>query len=205
MKKKLFKTLGIIACAVLLIGGSIAGTYAYLTSTKTTKNVFTVGNVTISLDEANVNELGQKINEDRVTPAGDYSYEFKLIPGREYKTNPTIRVEDGSEDCWLFVELEYGIASVLDTEDIATQLTAKGWEKLGNTDVYYYKNGTVAEKTNVPVFDSFKILGTATNDTIADCAETSRYIAITAYAIQAEGFATAEAAWTAASGEFNGN
>ena len=203
MKTKLLKTLGIIACAVLLIGGSIAGTYAYLTSKATTKNVFTVGNVTISLDEANVNELGQKENEDRVTPAGDYSYEFKLIPGREYNTNPTIEVGADSETCWLFVEIEYGIAGILDITNLEAQLNAKGWAKLGNSDVYYYTNGAVAKETRVPVFDYFKILGSATSETIAACGD-DKSIAITAYAIQADGFATAEAAWTAASGEFNG-
>lgn len=50
--------------AVLLVAASVMGTLAYLTSTDTVKNTFTVGKVAITLDEAEVTEYGEA-----VTPA----------------------------------------------------------------------------------------------------------------------------------------
>ncbi len=52
MKK--FKALLVVACALLLVAASVFGTMAYLTSTDTVTNTFTVGSVAIKLDEADV-------------------------------------------------------------------------------------------------------------------------------------------------------
>ena len=191
MKKKLFKTLGIIACAVLLIGGSIAGTYAYLTSTATTQNTFTVGNVKITLNESYNDELGSFVEDE---------YSYKLIPGRTYIKDPTINVLEGSEDCYLFVKIEDGISGIQDTKTIATQLADNGWKVLGgegNDVVYYYTNGNsgnpVTERTSVNVFSSFKILGSVKNEDLE--AYASARIVVTAYAVQADGFEDVYDAW----------
>ena len=56
MKKS--KAILMALCAVLLVAASVMGTLAYLTSTDTVTNTFTVGNVQIKLDEAKVNEEG---------------------------------------------------------------------------------------------------------------------------------------------------
>ena len=52
------KALLLTLCAVLLVAASVMGTMAYLTSTDKVENTFTVGNVTITLDEAKVNTDG---------------------------------------------------------------------------------------------------------------------------------------------------
>ena len=65
MKK--FKALLVVACALLLVAASVFGTMAYLTSTDTVTNTFTVGKVAIKLDEAKVNTDGTPVaNSERV-------------------------------------------------------------------------------------------------------------------------------------------
>lgn len=59
------KALLMSLCAVLLVAASVLGTMAYLTDSKDVKNTFTVGNVTIKLDEAKVDEKGNLVkNQD---------------------------------------------------------------------------------------------------------------------------------------------
>ena len=79
--KKRNKILGLMVGAVALVGVSVMGTMAYLTSQETVTNTFTVGSVSLGdeskkgLDEALVNEYGKPINnktdrkEDELTDA----------------------------------------------------------------------------------------------------------------------------------------
>ena len=199
MKKKILKVLALVACAVLLVVGSIAGTLAYMTSKTTVTNTFTVGNVTITMDEAVVDENG-KATSSRTTVGND---NYKLIPNHEYDKDPTIYVDANSEDCWLFVKVVNNIAPIeaAGNTTIAAQMTANGWTLVDATNgIYAYKEISNAGD-EVAVFETFKVSAEVTNDVL------SRYnnstVIITAYAIQADGFTTADAAWTAASSAFN--
>ena len=50
--KKFMKALAIVACAAILVVGSVAATLAYLTDkTSTVENTFTAGNISITLEE----------------------------------------------------------------------------------------------------------------------------------------------------------
>lgn len=198
MKKKILKVLALVACAVLLVVGSIAGTLAYMKSTATVTNTFTVGNVNITMTEAKVDVYGVAATpETRVT-----TNEYKLIPSHNYTKDPTIYVTKGSEVCYLFVKVENGI-SAIEAEGnttIAKQMEANGWTALTGVDnVYYYETTvdarTATEDVKVPVFTNF----TVANDAIvADYANAK--IIVTAYAVQADGFdGNINAAWTAAS------
>ena len=191
--KKFVKPLVIAICAVLLVAGSVAGTLAYLTATSEVTNTFTVGNITIALDEAQVDEYGEK-----VTPAArvtDNSY--KLVPGRTYKKDPTIHVTEGSEACYLFVRIENNISGVV-TGSVADQLNANGWKPLTGNVSYYDDvvdaSGEEAD-VNVAVFESFTVKADATNEQIAAC--NGQTIKVTAYAVQSHGFADADDAWSA--------
>ena len=191
--KKFVKPLVIAICAVLLVAGSVAGTLAYLTATSEVTNTFTVGNITIALDEAQVDEYGAEVTlAARVT---DNSY--KLVPGRMYKKDPTIHVTEGSEACYLFVRIENNISGVV-TGSVAAQLTANGWTLLADADnVYYYHevvDASGADK-DVAVFESFTVKADATNEQIAAC--NGQTIVVTAYAVQSHGFNNAADAWSA--------
>lgn len=185
------KALLLALCAVLLVAASVLGTMAYLTSQAEVTNTFTVGSVSITLDEAPVDENGEATTGTRVTENS-----YKLMPGHEYDKDPTIHVDANSEDCWLFVQITDEIAAIQDAKTIATQLTENGWTLVtGTTNVYAHED-IASEGDDVVVFESFKIKGDVENDALA--AYAGKTIKVIAYAVQADGFNTADAAWTAA-------
>ncbi len=219
------KIVALLLCAILLIGCSVVGTLAFLKAeTKTVQNTFTVGKVSLGeededgkvadgLNEAKVNEYGEKLNAaGEVAKEGDSLADrvlentYKLIPNHTYVKDPTIHVASGSEPCYLFVKVENGIAAIEDkTENgntIAAQMEANGWKVLDAENGLYYLdhkvdtlNNAEGVATDVPVFASFKL---AKDAKVADYA--SAKINITAYAVQADGFADAAAAWAASFG-----
>ena len=192
------KALALALCAVLLVVTTVFVTMAFLTSKDSVKNTFTVGKVTITLDEADVKSDGTYVSnkEARVD-----TNEYKLIPGHTYIKDPTIHVADDSEECWLFVKVENGLANAEaeGATSIESQMAAKGWAKVEGTDVYAYATKQAAG-ADIVVFDNFKIAGT-TDVSLYETAE----IVVTAYAIQADGFATAAAAWADAGAEAQAN
>lgn len=188
-KKKVVLTL---LCAALLVFASVMGTMAYLTkTTEVATNTFTAGNVDLTLDETDVNIYGEKDSDTRVT-----ENDYKMIPGHTYVKDPTIHITVGSEECWLFVEVTDEIAAIQDDVTVAAQMTANGWTKLEGVDnVYAYKSIVDARdnKVDIPVFANFKI---KTDAKVADYE--GKTIKVQGYAVQADGFATAAAAWEAA-------
>ena len=189
--KNMKKILVLACCAVLLVCISVGATFAYLTSTKTVTNTFTSGSVDITLDETDVDKYGVLDGQTRVT-ANDYT----LLPGHEYTKDPTIHIEMGSEECYLFVKIDDQIAAIQDTKTVAEQMAEIGWKLVtGETNIYWYKDSVDAREAakDVKVFNTFKIKGDA------DVAEyNGKKIIVQAYAIQKDTFANAEAAWTAA-------
>ena len=194
MKKKLMTVLAL----VLVIALSVAGTYAYLTSQDTVTNTFTVGNVSITMDEAAVNEYGQKLNDkgtvavegDTLADRVDHN-EYKLVPSHTYVKDPTIYVGTNSEDCYLFVEITNGLGN----DGTINGIT--GWTKVAGTDNVYYYNNVVSANAKVKVFDSFTFASTADPATYKDAS-----IVIKACAIQADGFADAAAAYASGAVKF---
>ena len=91
------KALLLTLCAVLLVAASVLGTMAYLTSTDTVTNTFTVGKVEIKLDEAKVTADGIPVESAaRVTENS-----YKLMPGNTYTKDPTVTVKAGSEESYV--------------------------------------------------------------------------------------------------------
>ena len=177
--KKAKKVLLLVLCAVLLVGASVAGTVAYLTATDSVENTFTVGKVVISMDEVPVDEYGVPVAGGRVK-----ENEYKLVPGHTYTKDPTIHVDALSEPCYLFVKIESGIN--------ATLAGQTGWTQIDGTNFWKYES-IVAPGGNVVVFNSFTY-SSGVEDTTADA---QKAIVVTAYAIQADGFADVDAAWAA--------
>lgn len=200
MKKKLMTVLAL----VLVIAMSVAGTYAYLTSQAEVKNTFTVGKVAITLDEAKVNEYG--VADNRVPRVTENSY--KLMPGHEYSKDPVVHVAENSEACYVFVKVVDDIAAIEvndatnETPNVAAQIKDNGWTALEGVDgvnnVYYKSVSADVAKNGVDlkVFDGFKIIDTITNTALDTY--NGKTITVTAYAVQADGFETPAAAWTAA-------
>lgn len=190
------KVLLLMLSAVLLVGASVFGTLAYLSSKKEVINTFTVGKVSITMDESKIKDDGKTVD---TSAARVVENKYKLIPGTEYTKDPIIHVTSDSEPCYLFVKVVNGIEHLEDQGEpkntIAAQMEKNKWKLLdGYTNVYYYTDGTNAKTDNagadVKVFETFKIMGTAT----AGQLETKADVVVTAYAVQAENL-TVTGAW----------
>ena len=208
MKKKFLITMSVVACALLLVVGSIAGTVAYLTSqSEAVKNTFTVGKISITLDEKDTDNSTS--DKDR-----DILNTYHLLPGETYEKDPTVHVAANSEDAWLFVKVENSLANIEDANNtIASQINDKGWttvistsESVVNgvktvTTVYAYKE--IVTKSNEiqdkVVFEKIVIASGVMNSVLDAHADAN--VTVTAYAVQASAdFSTAALAWQATFG-----
>ena len=123
MNKKIIATVG--ACA-LCVGLGVAGTLAWLTdTTDEVKNTFTTSDIDITLTESNV-------NDDDSPNTNSY----QMIPGFTITKDPKVTVNEGSEDCWLFVKVEK--SSNFDT--FMTYTIADGWTELDGAQGVYYRS-----------------------------------------------------------------
>ena len=210
MKKKLL----IMSVAMVLVCAFAVGmTLAYLTSTDRVVNTFTVGNVQIKLDEADVDEYGVP----QGSPAPRVSRnDYKLIPGHTYTKDPTVTVLSGSEKSYIKMTVTVTKSDVLDTifAPNGAQLTeiftgfGSNWEYKSNTEdtenktrtyEFWYKTTVDAREDAVklePLFTSIVVPDFITGDQLAELQTMT--ITVNAYAIQADGFeGNAEAAWAA--------
>lgn len=206
------KALLLALCAVLLVAATIFGTMAYLTSQDTVTNTFTVGKVAIKLDEAKANPDGSLVaNADRVK-----ANSYKLLPGHTYSKDPMVTVLSGSESSYVKMTVTFSMADELDAifaPDGADMLKifkgydATNWIAKGNTKdaaantrtyEFWYKEAVAAPTADVALdalFDSITVPGEITNEQLATIEGMT--ITVNAYAIQADGFADAAAAWAA--------
>ena len=183
------KTLLMMVCAVMLVLVSVMGTMAYLTSTDSVTNTFTVGNVAITLDETDVDNSTADADRDKANA-------YNLLPGHKYTKDPIIHVAANSEDCYLFVKVEDEIAAIEDAKTVATQMSELGWTAVeGETNIFAYDSiiKKSASAQDFKVFNDFTIKGDVNNTTLAGYK--GKTIKVTAYAVQADGFTSAEDAW----------
>lgn len=177
---KLVKALALVLCVVALVGGSVAGTLAYLSmKTETKETTFTAGNINISLTQATLDST-------------------HMVPGYEFETNPQVTVVANSEKCYLFVEVEK-------TPGFDTYLTfamADGWTQV-EANVYYREVDKKNEDQKIDILLNGKIIastetGKADYDLISKGTIPQPQISLTAYAVQFSGFDSAAVAWTEA-------
>lgn len=213
MKKthKMRKIMLALFSAMLLVCVTVGATVAYLTSTDEVVNTFTVGNVQIKLDEAKANPDGTLVaNADRVK-----ANSYKLLPGHTYNKDPMVTVLKGSESCYVKMTVTFSNADALDAifapnggadmTKIFNGYDSANWTYKGNTETantrtyeFWYKEAVAAPTADVALdalFDSITVPDFIDNDQLATIAGMT--ITVNAYAIQADGFANAEAAWAA--------
>lgn len=199
------KTLLMLACAVMLVLVSVMGTMAYLTSADEVKNTFTVGNVKITLDEAKVDAYG-----DAVTPAERVKANgYKLLPGHNYKKDPTVTVKSGSEASYVRMLVTINKKTELDAigfdmrnvfTGYSTDWVFQGQEAENDTMTYEFRYNAVVPATTSDLklpalFTGIAVPGELTG-TQLETLEGLK-IDVVAQAIQADGFGTADKAWTA--------
>ena len=206
------KALLLTLCAVLLVAASVLGTMAFLTSNDEVVNTFTVGSVAIELDEATANPDGSLVEGAARVKVNSY----KLLPGHTYNKDPMVTVLKGSEDSYIKMTVTFSKARELDAifdpngatlTSIFNSYDSTNWIYKGNTEndnmntrtyEFWYKETVGAPTADVALdalFDSITVPGSITNEQLATIEGMT--ITVNAYAIQADGFANAEAAWDA--------
>lgn len=164
----------LIMCCVVIVGGLVAGTLAWLTSmSKPIVNSFIGSDLTIDLQE---------------TTGADNGYQFQMIPGDEIEKNPKITVFENSEACWVFLQvkessaqghgsgltLSIGGQNVVRTEKYLTYELEDLWTLMSESDAaaagfpvndlikyYYCKVGTegnaLPEAQTLPILKNEKV------------------------------------------------
>lgn len=239
------KILVSLAALALVAALSVAGTLAYLTSTDTAENTFTVGKVKITLDEAKVTTDGAPVEG----AARVKENEYHLLPGHTYTKDPTVTVEKGSDASYVRMKVTFNNATkiialctdpefaedgptgvenayplirmvnfveanaakwdgiipdnMVDTEAMLANTKYFVYDAKADTLTYYfYYTETVAAPTAdvklATLFDSVEVPEWVDGDQLAALKDFK--ITVVAEAIQADGFANADAAWAA----FNG-
>lgn len=211
MKKS--KVLLLSVCAVLLVVATVLGTLAYLTDRDTVVNTFTVGQVDIVLDEADVNPDGTVIEgADRVK-----ENDYHLIPGMTYTKDPTITVLKGSEESYVRMVVTvscYAELKEIFGEDFLPQYFVSGWDpetwlttgeikvdEEANTATYEFRyKETVTPTADEDMvldalFDSLTVPGTVSGEELAKIADLK--ITVVGHAIQKTSFDSEDAAWAA--------
>ena len=206
MKKK---TIALLLALVLALGAVIGGTIAYFTDEEMVKNTFTVGDISITLDEADVSTAD---TTDRTEEGNAYH----LQPGLEYTKDPTVTVVKDSENCYVRM-----LVTVEDLDDLKKAFPDSAYYKDGiflleklvdwdrdcwkfagfdpDTSTYEFRYKEVVEKDTAadtkldPQFTTITIPGEIDNAHIAYLDNVD--IKVEAHAIQAAGFETADAAW----------
>lgn len=204
MKKK--SILILVASVVVTAAVAVGGTIAYFTAQDTAVNTFTVGNVSIDLDEANVKqESDNDINwvededADRITDGGA-SY-TNIIPGSVIYKDPTITVGENSEDCYVrfivtcdkWAEFSQNLtkeekADIINTFAVAGVDTTKfDYKTVGNSFVITCKD-VLSASSVATAFTGFTVPATLNNEEFAAInGDTGFKITVEAQAIQAKG------------------
>lgn len=162
MKKTLAKILALALCAVLLVTGTVFVTLAYLQdSTGVVRNTFSSSNITITLDEYQVDENGAVRKLTGKDASGKPIYadydpgeemarvmqqeqDYRLVPGRTYVKDPTVHIKSGSETCYIYIAIKNTMFPADNVyEDDSTESGKDGVQKKGTIAAQLLANGWV--------------------------------------------------------------
>lgn len=171
MKKKV---LAIVLCVAMLAIAIAGGTLAYFTDNDAKTNTFTVGNVSIVLNEPKWDETGA-------------AEAFDVYPGEPLAKDPTV-TNDGANPCFVRVKVEgldqfsedFNGAMITYRTDYVEGKLGENWYLHTDGYFYYTKVMQPADVTDA-LFDQVVIPFELTNNAEAEP------IVVTAYAVQAQG------------------
>ncbi|MBQ7836711.1 MAG: hypothetical protein IJ389_05600 [Clostridia bacterium] len=210
--KRNTKAILIAASALLALTMAVVGTVAFLISSQEVVNTFTVGQVHINLDEADVDEDGDPVEgADRVK-----GNEYHLVPGQTYTKDPTVTVLKGSEEAYVRMTVTLNKVAELKAilgDDFLPENYVAGWDRDvwncveitdngDNTVTYEFRYYEIVDARDAAddvvldaLFDEFTLPGDFTNEDLKSIEGFK--IVVQGHAIQATGFEDADAAWAA--------
>lgn len=128
-----FKTIILTIALVILATSAIGGTVAWLSSkTEPVINKFTYGDINITLTETITEDGDDKDNTNS----------YKMLPGETIIKDPKVTVEENSENCYLFVQLE----KTTNFDDFMKYEMLEEWTILEGYDNVYYQEVTKSEE-----------------------------------------------------------
>lgn len=153
MKKK--KVVTLLASLALVAVVGVGGTLAYLsdqTGTLENKFTFTTEDVDITLWEnkvdANNDKTGEIIDADTAAPGENGNKYTDVQPNEEMDKNPTVKLEKGSQDSYLFVK----VTNPNDDDTLRITDMGQNWKAVsGATDVYVWVASGADENAATPV------------------------------------------------------
>jgi len=165
-----YKAFAVILAAVLILGGTIGGTMAWLIDgTTAMKNTFTDSDVDIELTES------ENLN-------------LQMIPGHTITKDPKVTVYEKSEACYVFVKIN---KSGNYDDYLAPYTVADDWTLVDGENNVYYKAFTekITANTELPVLKDNKVtvLESVTKKQMNDIknnAVDEPTLTFTAYAVQ---------------------
>lgn len=175
------KIVAVLLAVVLLVGGAVGGTLAWLMmKTDPIVNTFTTSDVSIKLEETKPEEKTAK-----------------MVPGTTIEKDPKVTVLANSEACWLFVKVE-----AENTADYITYEIAEGWTALDATKhpgVYYREHAATGTTngTSISILkgDQVSVSPDVTKAMMTTAKTNVPKLTFTAYAVQKENVNTAADAW----------
>lgn len=192
------KNVALLLAIVMLVGGTIGNTYAWLIDkTNPVINTFVVGKIHLTLKETDTNDGDNDANTNT----------YSIMPGQSVTKDPIVTVAKNSADCWLFVKIE----ETTDFDSYLQYEVAEGWTALGEDAPGIYYMEWPAEGVDKTVDNAYPVLKdnkVTMLDTVTDAqldalemSGTYPQMTLTAYAIQrhmdGSELATPEGAWQA--------
>lgn len=182
-----------VCLMALVMVVSIGGTIAWLTDkTPAVTNTFTTAGIGIALTET--------MQSDGSTKTTETPWTAKMVPGKQYHKNPQVSVTAPTDvDVYLFVKFEE-IGNPSNYLTYTSTLDGNGWTKLtgvsGVDDVWWrvVRVGDSTKAWNLIENDQITVKDSVTKDNMATAA--AAQLKYTAYAIQTEGMASEQDAWS---------
>ena len=186
--------------AVIVIAASLAApTYSWLSSkSEKVVNTFAGGVITVTVDEAQVDTNGKRIEGGERVIANSYKY----AAGAVLDKDPTPTVLKGSVPCYVFLCVDNELNNLFSMNS-----NTDDWSAVAEEDsktIYIYKETVDAEHSAEdimlsPIFTQVTVSKELTQDDVAKLGE--KKLSVTAYAIQTEALSQQEAI-TEACGQF---
>ena len=190
IKRRRRKITTIVVALMLVVGTTIGTTVAWLTdSSETVTDTFTYGKVDIELidlDSTTTPPTTWKESSHNNVNAGLYANnQFKLMPGASIAFNPGVKVESGSEACYVFIKVDVNQT----LRDIVGFTASSAWVRVED-GVYAYATNvgltalTAGNKTdNLMIGGVITVGADVTANDLENLTNTAE-INVTAYAIQ---------------------